>query len=722
MKFQFYKQQDNADCGPTCLRMIIRHYGRNVSIQKLRKMCYTQRKGVTLLDLSEAAEKLGFDAVGANLELNNLTEENLPCILHWKRRHFVVLYRIKNKRYYLADPARGLIKLSQSEFIEHWLKSQSHEAGIGLLLTPKPEFFTVVNDDYKLNWLDILKYFFVYRSLFVQLILGLLVGSLLSLIAPFFTQAIVDLGIGERNIKIVYLILIAQFMLFFSSVSVNFIRSWVLLHISSRVNLSVLTDFLIKLMQLPVIYFETKSTGDIMQRMADQQKIESFLTTTTLNAVFSIFNLVIFTFLLIKYNLQVFIVSSVSTILYSGWIILFLKKRRILNYNQFENSTINQNTTIELIRGIHDIKFNNAEKYKRWNWERVQSQLFKFKVSNLSLSQYQQSGASFINQAKNIIITFLTVTAVIKGELTIGGMMAIQYIVMQLNTPIEQILGFMQNFQDAKISLERLNEVFEAEDEEPANQVFIEELPIDLSITFKEVSFKYPGAGNDFALKDVNLYIPEGKITAIVGASGGGKTTLLKLLMRTFTAEVGEITIGHHNLANISFKLWREQCGAVTQDGYIFSDTIANNICLSEDIPDSIKLENAIRIANLNSFIERQPFGLSTQIGAGGQGISQGQKQRILIARAIYKNPHYLFLDEATNCLDANNELIIMENLARFYKDRTIIIIAHRLNTVINAHNILVINAGRVSEQGSHESLMKINGEYYSLVKNQLEM
>jgi ATP-binding cassette subfamily B protein len=454
-----------------------------------------------------------------------------------------------------------------------------------------------------------------------------------------------------------------------------------------------------------------------MQRMNDQQRIESFLTGTTLNTLFSVINLIIFTIVLVYYNATIFMVSLISTFVYAGWIALFLKRRRELNYKQFSNSSSNQSNVIELVNGMQEIKLNNCEQQKRWGWERIQAALFKFKVENLALTQYQQAGSSFINQAKNILITFLSVKAVIDGQITLGGMIAIQYIVGQVSGPIEQMLGFVQSYQDAKISLERLNEVHELEDEEPVGKDWIHELPANRTITISDLTFTYPGAGNDPVLEKINLTIPQGKTTAIVGMSGSGKTTILKLLLRFY-----EVKIGETNLANISFKAWRSACGTVMQDGFIFSDTIENNITVGDDIPDPEKLKKAIKVANIADFIDELPFGLKTKIGSAGNGISQGQKQRLFIARAVYKNPDYLFFDEATNALDANNERVIMDNLNEFFTGRTVVVVAHRLSTVSNADNIIVLDKGKIIEQGTHQELATLRGEYYKLVKNQLEL
>jgi len=723
MKFAFYQQHDRMDCGPTCLRMIAKYYGRNQSIHHLRSLCQVSRQGVSMLGISEAAEKIGFRTLSVRMNLDELKQVELPCILHWRQNHFVVLYKRRANKYLIADPGKGLITLSENEFVDNWYSHRESRKGVLLTLSPTPAFYEQEEESNgKLKWGSVLLYLNSYRKLLFQLVLGLLIGSLLSLISPFFTQSIVDIGINTKSIGVVYLILIAQSMLVLGSVSVNFIRSWILLHISTRINISILTDFLIKLMKLPIGFFATKTPGDIMQRMIDQQKIESFLTGTALNSLFSLVNLLLFSIILAFYNVTIFFVAIGSTILYTIWIFLFLKRRRELNYKQFENSSANQNNVVELVNGIQEIKLNNCEQQKRWGWEHLQARLFKFKVKNLALSQYQQAGSTLIDQGRNIAITFLSVKAVIDGDITLGGMMAIQYIVGQVSNPVEQLLAFIQTYQDARISLERLNDIYQLEDEEPVDRYLVSELPVNKSIVIRNMQFRHPGAGNDLLFNDINLYIPEGKTTAIVGMSGSGKTTLLKLLLRFFEPEKGEIKIGGTKLDQISFKTWRNICGAVMQDGYIFSDTIVGNIAVGDEYPDKERLEEAIKIANIQEFIEELPFGLNTRIGTGGKGISQGQKQRLLIARAVYKNPDYLFFDEATNALDANNERVIMNNLNVFFAGRTVVVVAHRLSTVSNADNIIVLDKGKIIEQGTHQDLAGLKGEYYKLVKNQLEL
>lgn len=719
------------DCGPTCLRMIAKYHGRNYSLQRLREISGINRQGVSLLGISEAAEKIGFRTTGLLITAQKLQEVEMPCILHWKQNHYVVLYKApaenqkKKRTYHIADPEKGLIEYSESEFLKYWLSTQDNgnSKGIVLMLSTGPEFFSMGGDPKKgLDMTYMLGYLFKYKKLLIQLIVGLVVGSLLQLILPFLTQAIVDTGINTRNLNFVYVILIAQSMLLFGRMSVDFIRSWILLHMTTRISISILTDFLIKMMKLPMTFFETKMTGDIMQRMSDQGRIQSFLTGSSLTTIFSLFNLVIFSFVLGYYNLTIFSIFFVSSILYSIWVVFFLKKRRVLDFKRFDLSSENQSSIVQLIGGMQEIKLNNCEQQKRWEWERIQAKLFRLSIKSVALGQYQQFGAFFINEGKNILITFIVAKAVIDGQLTLGAMMAIQYIVGQLNSPIEQFLGFLQQLQDAKISLERLNEIHELEDEEPVGQHFINELPLNKSIHLQNLTFSYPGVDNDPVLQQISLNIPEGKTTAIVGMSGSGKTTILKLLLRFYEPQKGDIKVGATHLKQIGFKHWRSKCGIVMQDGFMFSDTIAKNIAVSDEHPDMEKLLNAIRVANISDFIEELPLGLNTKIGAAGNGISQGQRQRILIARAVYKNPEYIFFDEATNALDANNEKVIMENLETFFKGRTVVVVAHRLSTVQNADNIIVLDKGVITEQGTHEQLTSSKGEYYQLVKNQLAL
>ena len=730
MPFPSHHQRNQMDCGPTCLYLISRHYGRSFSMEKLRELTEIGKEGVNLLGISNAAENLGFRTLAVQPTLQELAQDiQLPCVLHWSQNHFVVLYKAKRGTYYISDPAKGLVKFDQKEFSRHWLSSQSEDGatGIALGIEPTPSFYeNEFDEDYadnqKKDFSSVVKYLYPYKKLLVQLVLGLLVGSILSLIFPFLTQSIVDTGINTGNIQFVYIILIAQLSLFAGRLTVDFIRSWILYHISSRINIAILTDFLIKLMRLPVSYFDSKKTGDIMQRMNDHSRIQSFLTGTSLSTLFSMFNLVIFSVVLAMYNSGIFFVFLLAAVLYVAWIIIFLKKRKVLDYKQFDVAAAEQSKTMEIVQGMQEIKLHGCEQQKRWQWERLQARTFKLGIKNLALSQWQQTGAFLINEGKNIVITFLAAKAVIDGQLTLGGMVAIQYIIGQLNSPIEQMVGFVQSWQLAKISLDRLNEINTLKDEEPANVTLAKILPSDKTIEIKELSFTYPGAGNEPVLQHIDLIIPQGKTTAIVGTSGSGKTTLLKMLLKFYSPQKGSIYLGGNNLENYSPRALRQSIGVVMQDSFIFSDSIAANIAVDTDTIELEKLRHAATIANVLSFIESLPLGFNTKIGAEGNGISAGQKQRILIARAVYKNPAYIFFDEATNSLDANNETVIMKNLNEFFENRTAIVVAHRLSTVKNADNIIVLNNGVVAEQGNHDTLTRLRGEYYTLVKNQLEL
>jgi ATP-binding cassette, subfamily B, bacterial len=714
------------DCGPTCLAMVCRYYGKSFAVQGLREKAEIGKDGVNMLGISQAAESIGFRTQAVELSLDELgTMARLPCILHWDQNHFVVLHKARKNNFTIADPGRSILTIGKKEFLQHWAGSMAdgEPAGIALLLDPTPEFYKQkTQKDNKKGWGMLLGYFLQQKRYIIQLLMGLMLGSLLQLIFPFLTQSIVDIGINNNNLKFIYVILIAQFMLFFSRTIVEFIRSRILLYISTKINLSILSDFWIKLMKLPLNFFDTKMTGDIIQRLGDHRRIESFLTGSALNTIFSVFNLVIFSVVLLRYNVFVFVIFCIGSILYFLWIRIFLRYRRSLDYKHFAAASKENSATMQLIYGMQEIKLNGAEQLRRWEWEGLQAALFKLSFKSLSLSQYQQAGAFFINEGKNILITFFVAKSVVDGDLTLGAMMAVQYIIGQLNSPVEQLISFTQQAQDARISLDRLNEIHQLDDEEPTDGHLAKKLSGANSISLKNLSFTYAGAGNEPVLKDINLHIHEGKTTAIVGMSGSGKTTLLKLLLQFYSHYNGNITAGDNSLRNISPRFWRSRCGSVMQDGYIFNDTIAKNIAVSEESPDYDKLVNACDIANIMPFIDSLPLGFNTKIGAEGNGISAGQKQRILIARAVYKNPDFMFFDEATNSLDANNEKVIMENMQEFFKGKTVVVVAHRLSTVKNADNIVVLHNGVITESGTHDELAQQKGAYYELVKNQLEL
>ncbi|OQD42715.1 ABC transporter ATP-binding protein [Croceivirga radicis] len=723
--FPFYKQPDSKDCGPTCLRIVAKHYGKLISLQEIRELSETTRAGSNLLKLSDAAEAIGFKTIGAKLDFGQLEDVPLPCIVHWNKNHFVVVYAIKKDVVYISDPSYGLITYSKEEFMPRWIGNNATEhtkEGIVLLLEVTPKFK-------KLHWEDtdkkslrfLFQYLFKYKGLLVQLCIGLLVGSLLQLIFPFLTQSIVDVGIQNRDINFIYVVLAAQVMLFLGRTSVDIFRSWILLHLSTRINISLVSDFFIKLMALPIAYFDTRMTGDIMQRINDHSRIENLLTGSTLSTLFSMFNLVVFGAVLIYYSPTIFGIFAVGSILYILWIMYFLKRRKELDYKRFSQLSQEQSTVIELVNGMQEIKMHNAEKQKRWKWEFVQARLFRVSIQSLKLEQTQGVGSSVINELKNIIITFTSAVLVIEGNITLGMMLSIQYIIGQLNSPIGQMVGFIRSYQDAKISMERLAEIHEKDDEENREKQLIKKIKPGQDIKLKKVSFRYLGSDEN-VIKDLDMMIPANKVTAIVGASGSGKTTLMKLLLKFYDPDKGNVQYGEHYLGSISHKAWRDHCGAVMQEGYVFNDTIAYNIAVGEDTIDQERLIKATKIANIHDFIQSLPLGFNTKIGNEGVGVSTGQKQRLFIARAVYKDPQILCFDEATSALDAKNERIIMENLDKFFKDRTVIIIAHRLSTVKHADQIVVMDEGRIKESGTHQELLELNGAYYNLVSNQLEL
>ena len=743
MSFPHYPQTDEMACGATCLRMIAKHYGKQYSLKDLLQASGTNREGSNLQGLSNAAEKIGFRTLGVKVPFNKLLEEvPLPCIAHWNQNHFVVVYKITKSTIYIADPGHGLLTYSKEEFLKSWV-SDGKDEGILLLLETTPEFYkedtsasasqssSLRGDKRGASFSFLFAYLKPHYKAIFQLFIGLLAGSLLQLIFPFLTQSIIDIGVQNKDVHFIYLILFSQLMVFFGRTTIEIIRSYIFMHVSSRINISLVSDFFVKLMKLPISYFDTKMTGDIMQRIGDNHRIENFLTGSSLSTLFSAFNFVIFSGILAFYSLKIFVVFSIGSLFYFLWITFFLKRRADLDFKRFNQSSQNQSKVMELINGMQEIKLHNAERQKRWQWEVLQAKAFKINLKGLSLTTAQNSGSSLINELKNIIITFLAAKLVLDGEVTLGMMLSISYITGQLNAPVMEMVGFVQHWQDAKLSLERLSEIHNKEDEEKANPNIPEEEEAirHCSFAIEDISFKYEGVGSDLVLKDLSIILPAHKITAIVGTSGSGKTTLMKLLLKFYEPTEGAINLVNHadgsilsNLANVGVSHWRDKCGVVMQEGYIFSDTIANNIAVGVDVVDTKKLKHAVFVANIKEFIDGLPLGYNTKIGMEGVGMSTGQKQRILIARAVYKNPEYLFFDEATSALDANNEKIIMNNLNEFFKNKTVVVIAHRLSTVKNADQIIVLDKGQIIEKGNHTELTALRGAYYELVKNQLEL
>ncbi len=778
-RFPHYTQLESMDCGPTCLRIVSAYYGRYYSLQSLRERCHISREGVSVLGICNAAEDIGLRSVTLKLTWHQLRSvAPLPCIVHWRQRHFVVVYKIRKKRghwwVYLSDPAHGLLKYSEQAFLKAWCSTsvtvdmrqeselargieyekldieelagyaensilsddeQSERiggsddgevecpAGTVVLLEPAPAFYRNGDDrPPALNFGYVLQYLKPYRNYLIQLVLAMLTASILSLFFPILTQSVVDKGIGTGNLSFVVTILIAQIILVLGQTANNLIRSWLLLHMTTRVSISLISDFLAKLMRLPIAFFDTKMVGDIIQRIGDHNRIQNFLTGSLLSITMAIVSFVIYGVIMGGYDMAILGIFLIGSALYIIWVLLFMKRRKALDYMRFQEAAANQNSIVQLIGGMQDIKLNNCEKQKRWEWERIQARLFHVSVKGLALGQTQEVGGLFIDQTKNVLISFLAASSVIDGRITLGMMVALQYIIGQLNAPISRFIQFVQATQDAKISLERLNEIQQRQDEESPEHPRIRDIPTDEAIVFRHVTFRYEGPNSPKALDDVDFVIPAHKVTAIVGTSGSGKTTLLKMILGFYAPTEGDVLLGDRSIARYSPSHWRRMCGTVMQEGYIFSDTIANNIGISDETPDMEKVRQAASMANIDSFVDELPLGYDTRIGADGHGLSTGQKQRLLIARAVYKNAHYLLLDEATNALDADNERTIMERLERLFARKTVVVVAHRLSTVKHADNIVVLDRGKVVEQGTHAELTEKRGYYYNLVKNQLEL
>lgn len=730
MKFPITFQHDSMQCGVACLQMICKYFGRDYSIDSLSKICSATTQGVSMLGLNGAATEIGFHALCAKVAISDLIKGPLPCLLHWDQCHFVVLYKVKGSRkFYVADPGKGLVTYNQQEFAQHWTStcSQGIDKGIVMFLEPTQKFFS-----YKMNGEDqigerrsfgfLWGYIKKYRSYFLQVLLGLMVGCLIQLVLPFLTQSIVDVGIKHNDLKIVWLILLGQLVLTVSRTIIDFLRRWMLLHVNLRINVSMVSDFFIKLLKLPMSFLDTKLMGDLLQRMNDHQRVNTFLTQKVLNVSFAMLTFIVFSIVLLFYNKLIFTIFIVGSSLYGGWMALFLKSRKILDCELFEAQSENNNKTYEFITSIHEIKLQDCEQRRRWDWEDVQAELFKVELKMQKLQQIQEAGSIFVNEIKNIIITVVAAAVVIDGQMTLGMMLAVQYIIGQLNYPLEQLMQFFYSIQDVRISLERINEIHrkKTEDGKPGLKVALDEP--QKGIEMNDLVFKYDEYAEEYTIDNVNIHIPKGKITAIVGASGSGKTTLTKMMLGYYEPLRGKLKIGGVDIEAINKKWWRRQCGVVMQEGVVFSDTIARNIAADDNSIDKDRLLWAAKIACADEFIAKLPLHYNTLVGKGGVGLSQGQKQRILIARAVYRNPDYIFLDEATNALDANNERKIVENLDRFYQGKTVVVVAHRLSTVKNADQIIVLDHGSVVEVGNHKTLTAMRGVYYNLVKNQLEL
>ena len=730
--FTFFSQHDQMDCGPSCLRMIAKYYGKEYSLNFLKKNSFITREGVSLLGISEAAKRIGLSTISGKLTLAELHEKNdFPSILHWEQKHFVVLFKIKKKRfsndyiYYIADPAHGIVKLNQKRFLNAWIGNV--EKGIAMFVS-KTEKFDELKEvqNEKVNFHFLLNLLKPYKKELGKLLIGMAVASLITLVFPFLTQLLIDKGVASKNIHIVYIILIAQVFLFIGSITLEIVRNWVLLYLGTRINISIISEFLIKIFKLPIHFFDSKQMGDFNQRINDHERVEYFLTSQSLITLFSTINFIVFFFVLLKYNVTILVSYTILTAIAISWSMVFLKKRKNLDYYKFQGRSENQEKIYELINGIQEIKLNGFEKYKRNSWEKIQLKIFKINLKILKVEQLQLMGFEFINQLKNILVTFLAAKEVIDGSITLGTMLAISYIIGQLNSPVNQIVSFFRSFQDAKLSLERLTEIQNEKNEQKQHHVqFSDSKTAEIKergIKLSEVDFQFEGPNSQYILKDINLLIEEGKTTAIVGESGSGKTTLMKLLLNFYEPTKGKIEIHDQNILDLSPDSWRKNCGVVMQEGYLFSETIERNIVMGDETIDQVRLKNAIRTANIKKYIDTLPLQLNTKIGSEGNGLSGGQKQRILIARAVYKNPKFLFFDEATSALDSENEKIIHDNLQTFFKGKTVMIIAHRLSTVKNADQIIVLKNGKIEEKGTHDELVAKKKTYFNLIKNQLEL
>ena len=733
----YVRQKDSMQCGVASLAMVCRCFGAPYSLEFLSNFCHATTEGVSMLGITEAARRLGLETVSCRVSVEELSRCPLPAILHWNQNHFVVLHKVSRKggRFHIAAPGKGMRTMDKEEFCRHWISTRSNgdEKGLAMFFEPGPDFGKIREsaDGERRSFRFLAGYLSQYRKYFFQIILGLLLGCVLQLILPFLTQSIVDIGIHHNDIGFIWLVLLGEMMIVVGRTATDFIRRWLLLHISMRINISLVSDFFIKLLKLPMSFFDTKLTGDLLQRMSDHSRVQTFLTGQVLNIVFSILSFIIFGIVLFIYNRIVFLVFFVGTIAYALWTIVFLRRRKVIDYELFEQQAKNQNRTWQFITSMQEIKLQDCERRRRWEWEDTQADLFEVQMKSLKLQQTQEAGSIFINEVKNILVTVFAATSVINGSLTLGAMLAIQYIVGQLNSPVSQLISFIYSVQDVKISLERINEIHSGRNEEP--ETGRRESYPDMedgsageessrSIVFDDVSFKYDPHALKTTLEDISLDIREGKVTAIVGASGSGKTTLIKLMLGYYPAMKGEIRIAGKDINSYGMKWWRRRCGVVMQDGVIFSESIARNIAVDDGEIDVARLEDAARIACIHDYVMSLPLKYNTKVGKDGRGLSQGQRQRILIARAVYRNPDYIFLDEATNSLDAKNERAIVENLAGFYKGRTVVVVAHRLSTVRDADRIIVLDSGKVVETGDHASLIAKGGVYFNLVKNQLEL
>ncbi|MEE1298103.1 MAG: peptidase domain-containing ABC transporter [Muribaculaceae bacterium] len=720
-KIKAFRQLEHSDCGITCIRIIAYFYGVDIPLKFLRSICDISRVGISIRDILSATKKIGFEANAVKVSAEDILKMPLPAILYWENKHYIVLYKIKNNKFYIADPGRGKLILDNEEFLNSWLYGNS--MGLAIVLAPKEEFYNIdfgIKDSsesglFKLAKKSISK----HLKRFIAVIVLSIVVMLADMITPLIFQSTIDEGIEGKDINLVWVLCLSQFLIFIGySLSDNVINI-ILTKTGLKVSIDMMNEYLSKLISFPISFFDRKVNSDFIQKIEDQNRIKNFLIDFPSSAFLTGINIVVFSAMLIYYNYIIFLILLAATFLGFLWTKTFLQKRENIDYSYFYYSSNNRNNIYELINGMQEIKINNAHNIRIAKWKETQLKINELSFKTVLLKMLVNGGNSVLSRIKDIIITGACATLVIKGNMSVGEMMTISYITGRLSSPFSYILNSLNTMQDATMSYERIDEII---NKPLDNKSKYKEHDNIQSIIFSNVSFKYPGSYSPYVLKDINITIPQGKVTAIVGCSGSGKSTLLKLMLGFYIPQKGDIYAGKYNMSDIDTDNWISRCGVVMQNGFIFSGTILENIALSDSKPDINRVKYVTNLACINEFIDTLPMGYHTKIGVTGVELSGGQKQRILIARAVYKNPSFIFLDEATNALDAKNERVIVENLNEFYKGRTVVIVAHRLSTVKNADNIIVLEGGRVAETGNHESLIAQRGAYFNLVRNQLEL
>ena len=722
-------QTDSMDCGAACLCMIARHYGKKYSMRFFRENAHISREGISMLGLSMAAEKVGFRTLSAKITVEQLAEQiALPCILHWDGRHYVVCHRVSGKGsdrvFHICDPAIGKIRVRGDELRSHWLSGHlgEEEVGLAMQLEPAPDFREKQPEDPAdgFGLLFFSRYILPHKWQLAGLLFGALVVMTMGYFLPFISQSVVDIGILGRNMDFIVLMMAMQLMISFSQTTVMFMQGWVSLHVNTVINVRLISDYLGKLARMPLPFFEVRTLGDILQRIGDHDRIKSFLMNDLTDIVFATVTFVTFSVVLGIYNWRILAIFLLGNTAYALWVVSFMHYRRELDNRVFQQSATLQNNMVQFIRGMQEIKLNNLEERKCREWESLQAGLYRLGRRGLMIGQVQQAGLLVFSTTTGIAISYMTARRVVDGEMTLGMMTSLSFILGQVSGPIGSFIGFIQRYQDARISLERLGDIHARKEGGMDEGTGRNGMPTGKDIRFRNVSFSYNGMDRDMVLKDISFTIPQGHVTAIVGRSGCGKTTLMKLMQGFYQPVHGTVEVGGTPLPDISLREWRTHLGAVMQDGYIFSDSIAGNVAVDEDA-DMARVEDALEAVNMKGFVHSLPNGTDTKIGEDGLQLSQGQRQRILLARVIYKRPEYIFLDEATNSLDTKNENDIMAYIKKNLKGHTVIIVAHRLSTIRDADSIVVLENGRVAEQGVHSQLLCNKGIYYQLVQAQLD-